>query len=103
MSGIHAKIDDFFTTVGASNVSLTVNQSTVGQTATPTIGVLTKEAEKEEEPMVISLAVPDIIGVLTKEAEKEEEPAVISLAVPDTSSDYLRTTWNSVTGYETSV
>lgn len=44
-----------------------------------------------------------------EEEEREEEPAgVITLAVPtisnsSESSDYLVTTYNSVTGYETSV
>ena len=39
-----------------------------------------------------------------KEAEKEEdEPGVITLEVPSISSDYMRTTYNSATGYETSV
>ena len=84
------------------------------------------EAEKGEEPKVISLTVPGKNLQTGKEAEKVEE-AVISLEVnswtvdkevtsetvkeagtrsllaTNTRPDYMRTTWNSVTGYETSV
>lgn len=88
----------------------------------PTIGG-SREAEKGEEPAVISLPVPTFAS--RKEAEQGAEPTVISMPVPSSGgrkeagkgevtsqlpkpdvtsdSDYLRTTWNSVTGYETSV
>ena len=102
-----------------SGSSLPAKQATKASSSTR------KGEEEEAEPVgVITLAVPTATKASssTREGEEEEEEAepvgVITLAVPtmtptattgtsssadSEASDYLVTTYNSVTGYETSV
>ena len=101
-----------------SGSSLPAKQATKASSSTR------KGEEEEAEPVgVITLAVPTATKASssTREGEEEEEAepvGVITLAVPtitptattgtsssadSEASDYLVTTYNSVTGYETSV
>ena len=101
-----------------SGSSLPAKQATKASSSTR------KGEEEEAEPIgVITLAVPTATKASssTREGEEEEEAepvGVITLAVPtitptattgtsssadSEASDYLVTTYNSVTGYETSV
>ena len=79
--------------------SLTVNQTSSSNNGR------SKGKEEESAVDVISLIVPNTADS-SKRGGEESAADVISLKVPDISSDssdYLVTTYNSVTGYETSV
>ena len=64
-----------------------------------------KESVKWEESTMMSLQVPDKSFQTGKglEAEKGEVPGKVLPMVTTPKPEYMITTWNSVTGYETSV